>query len=259
MPNELITLASIEQSYPILCPGSAAAKLLQTNLQGSMPALGDLNRIKFPGQGAVKWTVATVAGEELVPYLEGIMLANLQQRSYWADPNPTNAQPDCFSRDCKRGEGKLVDEKKIPGHCNGLINEAGETVHPQCPFNVFGTAVKQGGGQGRGKACKERILVFLLRAGQSLPDIVSIPASSIRAFLQWRFKLPVAYYDCIVRFQLEKATSKDNMAYSKLLPFYRGPLDLAAQQGVASYKQLLQAMFDQAERSSPAPQHEDFE
>ncbi len=112
-----------------------------------------------------------------------------------------------------------------------------------CPLNAFGTARKPDGSRGRGKACKEAKLLFLLREGCRLPDVVSVPASGLKALRQYQLKLGLPYWSVLTSLALEKARNRDGVVYATIRPSARGVLcrDVAAR--VAAYANALQGVF----------------
>lgn len=225
MSTALITMDAVEKQFPLLSPHSAAAELLAQNLAGEELSVSDLDRIKVPAGGGTNWTLTTVAGEESAKSIEGIILHVARRRAYWRNPNPTNEQPDCSSTDCITGHGD-------PGGACAA-----------CPLNQFGTATKQGGGEGRGKACKESTLLFFLRQGAAMPDVVVVPPGSLKAVKHYRMKLPVPYFSAVTRLELVRTTNKDGIAYAQIKPTYAGELPGEVASRVKSLAESFTGMF----------------
>lgn len=228
MSSALIEVAKLHEQYPILQPGSQQAQLIKANLAGDDISIGDLDRIKVPSGGGTTWTVNTIEGEKQIKTLEGIILHVARRRAYWENSNPTGEQPDCSSVDCITGHGDPG------GPC------------ASCPMNEFGTAQKQGGGTGRGKACKETALLFLLRPGANLPEAVVVPPGSLKPVRQYRVKLTVPYFSAITRLELEKASNKDGIAFAKIKPSFIGQLPPQAADEIRSFSEALAGVFNAA-------------
>lgn len=229
MGTQLVEMKSFSAQYPVLAPGNQAAELLRQNLAGESVGMADLERVKVPAGGGVAWTVKTLEGDKTVKSLEGVLLHVVRRRAYWKSANPSGDQPDCSSNDCVTGIGE-------PG---------GACI--SCPLNQFGTAAKQGGGVGRGKACKESVLLFLLQPGALLPTIVVTPAGSLKAVKQYRLKLAeggVPYHAAVTRLELAKTTNKDGIAYSQIAPSFAGQLPPEAAAQVQAYAATLGNNFD---------------
>lgn len=230
MGTQLIEMKSFVESYPVLAPGNEVAALLRQNLAGEELSIADLDRVKVPsGSSPPSWSVKTLNGEQPVKTLEGVLLHVARRRAYWRSNNPTGDQPDCSSNDCVTGVGD-------PG---------GKCL--DCPLNQFGTAVKQGGAPGRGKACKESVLLFLLPPGSLLPLIVVTPPGSLKAVKNYRLKLAesgVPYFAAITRLELAKANSKDGLAYYQIAPSFAGQLPPEAAAQVQAYAATLGNNFE---------------
>lgn len=222
------TLIDLHKEYPVLSPSSQQAQMIRANLAGDEIGIGDLDRIKVPTGGATTWTVNTIEGEKQTKALEGIILHVARRRAYWENSNPTGDQPDCSSVDCITGVGD-------PG---------GPCV--SCPMNQFGTAVKQGGGLGRGKACKESAVLFFLRPGANLPDAVVVPPGSLKPVRQYRVKLTVPYFSAITRLELEKSSNKDGIAFAKIKPSFIGQLPPEAANDIRAFSEALAGVFSSA-------------
>ena len=225
--KEQTTALAVVDSYPALVAGSEAGSVLRENLGGEDIGPGDLDRIKIPAGGGTIWEVPTVEGTDGAKELKGIIIHVSRQRAYWSNPDATGDAPECNSTDMVAGVG----------------NPGGECL--SCAFNEFGS-------RGRGKACKETTLVFILREGRPLPDILSLPATSFKAFKMYRLKLDVPYYAIETSFTLEKATSKDGNDFSRVA--VRGDRRLADSEveGVKSYADELSSLFKQASRPAAA-------
>jgi hypothetical protein len=222
-----VTSATLHgENYPALRGGADILRTIRFNLGGDLVAPRDLNRIQVPSAGSRIWTATGTDGEETArKTLEGIIVHIARRRACWSSSEPNGDPPQCASRDCRHGVG-------TPG---------GEC--PRCPLNVFGTARKADGGPGRGKACKETRLLFLLREGRLLPDVVTIPASSLKPLRQFQLKLGLPYWSVVTSLTLEQAQNRDGIRYAIIRPRKSGSLpdDVAGQ--VAAYASALQYIF----------------
>jgi hypothetical protein len=162
-------------NFPALT-GSNVSDLITQTLAGEPLTPTDLSRIKVPTGGGTSWTVPTASGDETHKELTGILVHVTRQRAYWPDATPTGEPPMCVSSDCVTGVGD-------PG------GKCGTNANPACPHNQWGTAIKQDGSQGRGKACKETKMLFLLREERMLPDVVAVPPGSLQTAKKYLLKL----------------------------------------------------------------------
>lgn len=192
--TELVTVT--EENYPVLAGEAKVAEMIRANMAGEEVTEADLLRIKVPSGGATIWQV----GDEACKELTGVLVHITRRRAYWPNRDQTGVPPDCSSVDCITGIGE-------PG---GICR--------MCLNNQFGTAVKQNGSPGRGKACKEKKLLFLLREGRLLPDVVAVPGASLKAMRQWQLQLPRPYCGVVTRLTLNKAKSADGDEYAEVVP-----------------------------------------
>ena len=217
--TELVTVT--EENYPILAGGANVAETIRNNMAGEEVTEADLLRIKVPTGGATIWQV----GDEACKELTGVLVHITRRRAYWPDRNQTGVPPTCASVDCMTGIGE-------PG---GLCRE--------CPNNQFGSAIKQDGTQGRGKACKEKKLLFLLREGRLLPDVVVVPGASLKAMRQWQLQLGLPYCAIVTRLTLAKAKSADGDEYAEVVPAKIADLADDIAEKLTAYAGELQSVF----------------
>jgi hypothetical protein len=223
-----LVVAGENSSFMVLrTPQEEIAELIEETLGGEALSPSDLDRVKVPTGGRVKWDVPTVDGdEETVATIEGVIIDDPQRRSYWAtsfDEGNGSDPPDCASRD-----GKI-----------GVPNEASDTPGPggecaSCPLNEFGTAQK-----GEGKACQESRLLFILQPDSLIPIVLKVPAASLANYRKYRVRLlrggksPQKVTTII---GLEKATQTGgNIDYARVTFKVGTPLDPAAQAAVKEY------------------------
>jgi len=226
MTTELIPVSP--ESYPVLASGQNVGQIIKQNLGGEQVTPADLTRIKVPAGGGTTWEVPGEDGEpQPIKVLEGILVHTARRRAYWPNTNPSGEPPACVSTDCVNGHGTPG------GPCDA------------CPFNQFGSQVKQDGGAGRGKACKESRLFFLLRAGQKLPDVVVVPPGSLRATKQYLLKLSVPYWGVLTRLTLDRVQNKDSIAYAQIHPRNAAMLEPEMARGIMLYAQELKSVFEQ--------------
>jgi len=218
---------------PTVFPVAATAKameVMRANLGGELPTPADFTRIRVPAGGGTTWEIPSIDGDpESAKSIDGVIVYIARRRAYWASTNLTGEPPQCASNDCITGIGNPG------GACE------------KCPFNQFGSATKGDGSMGRGKACKESKLIFLLRANQTLPDIVIVPPGSLRVIKSYQLKIGVPYWSIVTRLSLERVQNKDGIAYAQIKPSRIGMLDEAAARQVLEFARGLQAVFEAAQ------------
>ena len=115
-------------------------------------------------------------------------------RAYWDTPDPIEGMPPiCLSRD-------------------SIISDDGKSC-AKCPYNDFGSK----DGETNAKACKESVLLFLLRPNNILPLLVRVPVTSKVRFLKYATRLvsrmtPLS--SVVTKITLEKATNKTGKPYA---------------------------------------------
>lgn len=120
-------------------------------------------RIKIPGGGALQFEIPSNDPDnpDYAKTLEGVILYNHLANAYWPEgaEYDDNTPPLCQSMDGKLGYGD-------PG---GLCAD--------CHNNRFGSGPKGGG-----KACKNMRHLYLLRSGDFMPLMISLPPTSLRPY-----------------------------------------------------------------------------
>lgn len=156
---------------------------------GGMSEL-DIPRITI-APGAFK--VPTAKGTTLAEQIVGIVVYIRHVRTYYKSKDQGNRPPDCSSKDCMTGHGSPG------GRCRPLVDlTTGKTAIDGCPMAAFESATTPDGKPGKGQACKETKQLFVLRGDSLMPEILSIPPTSLVAarkffnFVAARFPYPKA-------------------------------------------------------------------
>lgn len=122
-------------------------------------------KVKIPSGGMLQFEVPGDDPEnpEYSKTLEGVILFNHASYAYWPEGSEydENTAPLCTSVDGRQGIGD-------PGGACAA-----------CYLNRFGTAPD---GTGKGKACKNMRVLYLLRDGAFMPLQLTLPPTSIRPF-----------------------------------------------------------------------------
>jgi hypothetical protein len=176
-------------------PIEKTLEILSTNHGEAGVDLSELRRIKIPAGGATAWTLQTSTGEKTVKELRCIILSWHDGRAYWGTPMDSqgNMPPDCYSLDARSGVGN-------PG---GLCS--------RCPHSHFGPS-------GERPACKEIRELVVLQENELLPDIVSLPRTSILSSRQYLARLSSSRLSCrgvITKIGLEKTKNNQGIVYSR--------------------------------------------
>ncbi len=187
--------AALDTTAPAyLALTSNALDLIRANLKSQPLTLDLFDTVKSPSGGSTVFEVPGLAGIEAEKELTGIILDYTTPRAYWDTPDPVEGTPPvCMSQ-------------------NSIISYDGKAC-AHCPYNDFGSR----DGDSNAKACKESVLLFLLRPGSIIPLLVRVPVTSKPRFLKYATRLlstltPVS--SVVTKITLEKATSKQGKPYA---------------------------------------------
>ena len=173
---------------------SNALDLIKENLKQQPLSFQLFDLVKSPSGGSTVFSVPGLSGEEAEKELTGIILDYMTPRAYWATSDPVEGMPPtCLSKD-------------------SLISADGK-VCAHCPCNDFGSK----DGESNAKACKESVLLFLLRPGSVFTLLVRVPVTSKKLFLKYTTRLvsrltPLS--SVVTKITLEKATSREGKPYA---------------------------------------------
>ena len=186
------SLAPVDSTYLALT--NNALDIIRANLKSQPLTLDLFDLVKSPSGGATVFEVPGLAGNEATMELSGIVLDYTTPRAYWDTPDPVEGTPPvCMSQ-------------------NSIISHDGKSC-ALCPYNDFGSK----DGDSNAKACKESVLLFLLRPNSIIPLLVRIPVTSKPRFLKYSTRLlstltPLS--SVVTKITLEKATSKQGKPYA---------------------------------------------
>ncbi len=186
------TLATASSDYIAL--NSNALDIIRENLKNQPLSFDFFDVVKSPSGGSTVFSVPGLAGDEAEKELTGIILDYTTPRAYWDTPDPVEGTPPtCLSQ-------------------NSIISHDGKAC-ARCPYNDFGSK----DGDSNAKACKESVLIFLLRPNNIIPLLVRVPVTSKPRFLKYSTRLlssltPIS--SVVTKITLEKATSKGGKPYA---------------------------------------------
>ena len=191
-PTPDTPLPPVDSSYLALTHN--ALDLIRTNLKSQPLTLDLFDIVKSPSGGSTVFSVPGLAGDEAAKELTGIILDYTTPRAYWDTPDPVEGTPPvCLSQ-------------------NSIISHDGKAC-AHCPYNDFGSK----DGDSNAKACKESVLLFLLRPHSVIPLLIRVPVTSKGRFLKYSTRLlstltPIS--SVVTKITLEKATSKAGKPYA---------------------------------------------
>lgn len=183
---------ALHSNYAAL--NSNALDIIRDNLKHQPLTFDLFDLVKSPSGGSTVFSVPGLSGEEPEKELTGIILDYTTPRAYWDTPDPVEGTPPvCLSPD-------------------SVVSHDGKPC-ARCVYNDFGSK----DGESNAKACKESVLLFLLRPNNILPLLVRVPVTSKPRFLKYMTRLvgtltPIS--SVVTKITLEKATSKTGKPYA---------------------------------------------
>ena len=179
--------------------GSAAnlSEILAEELDGLTPSF---ERIKIPAGGGLAYEVPgdDPDSPDSVKEFKAVILYHHPINCYYKEEyTGGNNPPDCGSMDGKVG----IDAET--GECKNCA---------ECEFNKFGS------GKNGAKACKQKRRIYLLREGEALPTILSLPTGSLGEFSKYVMRLLSKgrkTNGVVTKFTLKKAQNSGGINYSQ--------------------------------------------
>ena len=158
------------------------------------------DRIKIPAGGGLAYEVPSDNPDspDMVKEFKAVILCHHPVHALYREKyTGGNTPPDCSS---------------INGH-TGIDAETGEIKDcKNCPNNKFGS------GENGAKACKQKRRIYILRAGEALPIILSLPTGSLADFSKYITRLLSKGQKSsavVTKFSLKKAQNAGGISYSQ--------------------------------------------
>jgi len=188
-----LALAKLDKYAALTTPAEEVSRVLQANLGiGGSVDPGAMPCIKMPTGGAQQYVMPDGTTQET---FDCIVVAWHDCRAYWPGEFQGSQPPQCVSGDGLTG-----------------IGDPGGECRP-CPYRAFGSR----GPSEKRQACKAQRRMFLVMGDRLLPVIFRLPPTSLKPCAVYFHELAsfgVAYYDCITRFGLTKASNAAGIEYS---------------------------------------------
>lgn len=224
---------------PFMLPDVAAeTEFSREELAEDMDGLQlGFQRVKIPSGGQLQFELPSEDPDnpDYAKYLEGVIVYSHNANAYWANGrgDNDNAPPDCQSMDGKLGYG-----------CPGGVCE-------DCAFNRFGSDPDPKG-TGKGKACKNQRIVYLLRSGDVMPIQLTLSPTSIRPYTDFVQSAFVSRrrgtFGSVVRIGLKKRNNgKDDYSVATFQRLYdfSGEELARVRAYVDSFKEQVKALLEQ--------------
>lgn len=207
-----VVTVDFANTYPALAPDEETLELISENLgdDGENIGIGNFKRVKVPGSDFSSWMLSRAGKQVAEEEITGIIVAWKARRSMWLNGEPDGSQPDCHSLDNKRPISLGLYGPNGP---NAAQNPQG--LCRTCPMAQFGSDPKGG----RGTACKEQRLLFLIVPDAMFPLVVHIPRTSIKGVQEFMVDLlneRKKYSQVEVGLKLVKDKNKANQEFNRV-------------------------------------------
>ena len=234
-------------------PVAASPELVNNLADGEALTFADLSKVTVPTGGALSWTLETIDGETTTKTLTGLILdqalvRNLYERSFEESGGQDPAL--CSSLNSKAGHlnpEALAEGGELPARIAAIGRPSGEC--DACPLARYGTKPKKDGQPGRGQMCRQTRLLLFLQPGNSMPLVVSVPPSGLKAAKQYLVGLQnvgLEYWQVVTELELKKDSNRDGIKFSRVQFKFAGTLPQETITGIARYRESLKAMLKAA-------------
>ena len=180
-----------------MAEGVDLASIFSQEMDGLTPKF---EHIKIPAGAGAAYEVPgdDPASPDMAKEFKAVILHHHAVNTYYKDKyDGSNNPPDCGSMDGKVG-----------------ITQEGEILEcAKCDFMKFGSDES-----GKGKACKEKRRLYLLREGEVLPIIMTLPTGSLSEYSKYIMRLlnrGRKSNQVVTKFSLKKAQNATGINYSQ--------------------------------------------
>jgi hypothetical protein len=194
MSNELAK--SEVKSVGFVAASANMAAVFAEEMDGLTP---QFERIKIPAGGGLAFEAPgnDADSPDMVKEIKAVILYHQPIHAYYKEKyTGGNTPPDCGSYD---------------GHV-GADAESGEIKEcKECPFNKFGS------GENGAKACKQKRRLYLLREGEMLPIILTLPTGSLGDYSKYVMRLlskGKKTNSVVTKFNLKREQNAGGIMYS---------------------------------------------
>lgn len=155
------------------------------------------DRIKIPAGGSTAFEIPDGDEEEtqMAKDITGVILLQHPAFAYYAEKYTGGKNPpDCDSFDGITGSG----------------NPGGSCA--ACPYNQYGS------GEGQGKACKNRRMLYILMEGELFPMMLSVPTGSLKEYTTYakrQLSKGRKLSHIVTKVSLKKATNSSGITFSQ--------------------------------------------
>jgi hypothetical protein len=223
---------------------------------GETLSLSDLMRVKIPTGGIIQWVIDAVDGQQVLPKLEGVILAQALIRTLYGKPFEETGgmePPICFSANSLTAKWN----RSMPYPDN--LHQFGVPTENclQCPLAQWGTRPKNGNNaNGRGMACQQRRIFLLMTLESQMPLLVTIPTSGLKVAKQYLIGLQalgLEHWQVLTSISLIEAKNADGIKYAKPQFLLLEKLPATVVQAVKRYKQTLEQQISTLQFAASYP------
>ena len=225
MSNEM----TIMENNGYMAAGIDLRDLFSEEMEGLRPSF---DRIKIPAGGGISYEVPgdDPSNPDSVKEFKAVILFHHPIHSYYMDKfTGGNNPPDCGSMDGKIGVDAMT------GECKSCAT---------CPYAKFGS------GENGGMACKQKRRVYLLREGEILPVILTIPTGSLKEFTKYVTRLlqkGKKTNSVVTKFTLKKVQNSTGITFSQVVCGVDRALTPEEQKNVLAMTEQVKAFAGQVE------------
>ena len=222
MTNEVVKSESKE--VKTFNASANLGELFAEEMDGLTPMF---ERIRIPAGGGIAFEIPSEDPEspDLVKEFKAVVVYHHPISCYYAEEyTGGNTPPDCASMDGK------VGIEAATGECKSCA---------ECEFNKFGS------GKNGAKACKQKRRIYLLREGETLPTILSLPTGSLGEFSKYVMRLlskGKKTNSVVTKFSLKKAQNSGGINYSQAVFAVDRDLDESELQNILPMSEQVKVM-----------------
>lgn len=193
------------QEYPIIAQDAQRRdKIMKANMGPEGLSIRNLDRISIPTGGIMQFELPSLSGPVMSPTFEGVVIARKDTRIRWETPigEGGSNQPACTCPDLA-----AAGQEEATG-----IGDPGGVCRT-CEYSQFGSAAK-GGGQ----ACQQRLMLFFIRPGESIPVILNLPPTSLKSASEYFSKLQarfLGFWEVVTEVGLKEVVNEAGIKYAQ--------------------------------------------
>ena len=177
-------------------------------------------RIKFPSGGMMAFSVDD--SDTLKPPVKAIIAVSQKARAFWPAKDTAGQPPLCSSPDAVGGIFDPHSEQVRAAAAMEFRHPALDTLDPQQAVGPWRCATcplaEWGSGNGRGQACKSLRRLIVLVEGWTMPAIMTLPPTSVKAFDTYASACArtrgQAYFTAWTRIELAQETNPAGIKFS---------------------------------------------